>query len=121
LAFAATPLTETQGKRHIIAELSGSETKTMLVGDGITDLEARNAVKIFVGFGGVICRDRVAAEADVFIKARGLASIVPLALSSEQIEKLTGTEYEAVLKRGLSDIESGLVKFNDQPSLRGGG
>jgi phosphoserine phosphatase len=114
LAFADTPLTETQGKRHIIAELSGREKRTMLIGDGITDLEARNAVKWFVGFGGVARRDRVAAEADIFIEARGLASIVPLALSSEQIEKLIGTEHAAVLQRGLDDIEQGLVKMNDK-------
>jgi phosphoserine phosphatase len=114
VAFAATPLTETQGKRHIIAELSGAEKRTMLVGDGITDLEARDAVKVFVGFGGVVSRDRVAAEADVFITARGLASIVPLALSNEQQEKLKGTEHAAVLLRGLDDIEQGLIKFNDK-------
>ena len=114
LDFADTPLTETQGKRHIIAEISGKEKRTMLIGDGITDLEARDAVKWFVGFGGVARRDRVAAEADIFIEARGLASIVPLALADEQIEKLIGTEHEDVLQRGLSDIESGLVKLNDK-------
>lgn len=113
LAFAPTPLTETQGKRHIIAELSGSEKRTLLVGDGITDLEARDAVKWFIGFGGVVRRDRVAAEADIFITAHGLASIVPLALSNERIEKLRGTEHEAVLERGLSDMEAGLIRFNN--------
>jgi phosphoserine phosphatase len=114
LDFADTPLTETQGKRHIIADISGHEKRTMLIGDGITDLEARDAVKWFVGFGGVARRDRVAAEADIFIEAHGLASIVPLALASEQIEKLIGTEHEAVLQRGLSDIEQGLVILNDR-------
>jgi phosphoserine phosphatase len=113
LAFAPTPLTETQGKRTIIAEISGAEKRTMLVGDGITDLEARDAVKLFVGFGGIVRRERVAAEADVFIEAYGLASIVPLALSKEHIELLKGTEHEAVLQRGLDDIEQGHVKFHD--------
>ena len=111
LACAPTPLTETQGKRAILAELSGGETRTMLVGDGITDLEARDAVKLFVGFGGVVRRERVAAESDVFIDAPGLASIVPLALSDEKVEQLRGTEHAAVLKRGLDDIEQSRVKF----------
>jgi len=115
LAFAPTPLTETQGKRAVIAGLSADEKRTMLVGDGITDLEARDAVMLFVGFGGVVRRERVAAEADVFIEARGLASIVPLALSSEQAAKLKGTEHAAVLKRGLEDIEQGRVRFRDAP------
>lgn len=116
LAFASTPLTETQGKRHIIAEISGAEKYTMLIGDGITDLEARDAVKWFVGFGGVVRRDRVAAEADIFIEARGLAGIVPLVLSEEQIKKLINTDHEAVLRRGLSDIEHERVKYKDAVS-----
>jgi phosphoserine phosphatase len=111
LACAPTPLTETQGKRAVIAELSGGETRTMLVGDGITDLEARDAVKLFVGFGGVVRRERVAAEADVFIEANSLASIVPLALSSEQQKKLKNTEHEAVLQQGLDDLRQGRVKI----------
>ena len=115
LTFATTPLTETQGKRAVIAELSAGETRTMLVGDGITDLEARDAVKLFVGFGGVVRRERVATEADVFIEASGLASVVPLALSSEQVERLQGTKHAAVLKRGLEDILQGRVRFRNDP------
>lgn len=114
LAFAPTPLTETQGKRTIIAEISGGEKRTVLVGDGVTDLEARDAVKLFVGFGGVVRRERVAAEAAVFIESKSLASIVPLALSKEQIDLLNGTEHAAVLQRGLNDIEQGRVRFHDR-------
>jgi len=113
LAFAPTPLTETQGKRAVIADLSAGEKRTMLVGDGITDLEARDVVKLFIGFGGVVRRERVAAEADVFIEAPSLASVVPLALSSEQAERLKGTEHAAVLKRGPEDIEQGRVRFRN--------
>ena len=111
LAFAPTPLIETQGKRAVIAELAGDETRTLLVGDGVTDLEARDAVKLFVGFGGVVRRERVAAEADVFLEAQGLASVVPLALSAWRASQLIGTEHAAVLQRGWQDIQQGLVKF----------
>lgn len=111
LGLPPTPLIETQGKRTIIAEISGAEKCTMLVGDGVTDLEAHDAVKLFVGFGGVVKRERVAAEAAVYIEACGLAPIVPLALSQEEAEKLKGTEHEAVWRRGLADIEQGRVKF----------
>ncbi len=114
LDFMSTPLTETQGKRSIIEGISDQEKRTMLIGDGITDLEARDAVKYFIGFGGVARRDRVASEADIYIQARGLASIVPLALTEEQTQKLMGTEHEDVLQRGLNDIQTGLVRFNDK-------
>src|SRR5512143_1762009 len=74
LNLPPTPLIETQGKRTIIQEISGSEKRTLLVGDGITDLEARDAVKLFIGFGGVVARERVAREARLFIRAPRLAA-----------------------------------------------
>jgi phosphoserine phosphatase len=116
LSLPPTPLIETQGKRTIIQDLSGTEKRTLLVGDGITDLEARDAVKLFVGFGGVVVRERVAREAAVFIAAPRLAALVPLALSKEDAARLEGTEHAAVLQRGLEDIEQGLVMFHDRPT-----
>jgi phosphoserine phosphatase len=111
LGLPPTPLVETQGKRTSITEISGSERRTMLIGDGTTDLEARDVVKLFVGFGGVCRRESVAAEAEVYIEAGRLAAVVPLALSQASAEKLKGTEHEGVLLRGLADIERGLVQF----------
>lgn len=111
LAYASSPLIETNGKRAVIAKISGSERATMLVGDGVTDLQARDAVELFVGFGGVIRRERVAAEADVFIEAHRLSAVVPLALSASDAQKLVGTEHESVFQRGLEDIAQGQVTF----------
>jgi phosphoserine phosphatase len=111
LGLPPTPLIETQGKRTIIAELSGEERRTMLVGDGVTDLEARDAVKLFVGFGGVVRRERVAHEAEVFVESGSLAPLVALALSGEDAGKLRGSEHAQVLQRGMELIEQGLVQF----------
>jgi phosphoserine phosphatase len=115
LSLPPTPLIETQGKRQIIAELSGAEKRTMLVGDGITDLEACDAVKLFVGFGGVVKRDRVAAEADVYISANSLAPIVPLALSADNAAQLHGGEHAPVLDRGRELIAQQQVDFHSKP------
>ena len=112
LSLPPTPLIETQGKRQIIAELSGAEQRTLLVGDGITDLEARDAVRLFVGFGGVVKRDRVAAEAAVYIAANSLAPIVPLALSAEDAAQLYQSDQAAVLHHGLQLIEQHQVYFH---------
>jgi phosphoserine phosphatase len=112
LSLPPTPLIETQGKRQIIAELSGAEKRTMLVGDGVTDLEARDAVKLFVGFGGVVKRDRVTAEAAVYISANSMAPIVPLALSTQDAEKLQHSEHAPVLHHGLELIEEHQVHFH---------
>jgi phosphoserine phosphatase len=115
LGLPATPLIETQGKRQIIAELSGAQLRTMLVGDGVTDLEARDAVKLFVGFGGAVKRDRVAAEADIFISANSLAPIVPLALSREDAARVRQSEHAPVLDYGRYLIEQGQVDFHVRP------
>jgi phosphoserine phosphatase len=112
LSLPPTPLIETQGKRQIIAELSGAENRTMLVGDGVTDLEARDAVKLFVGFGGAVQRDRVMVEAAVYIAANSLAPIVPLALSPEDAEQLRQSDHAAVLRRGMQLIEQQQVHFH---------
>ena len=112
LGLPPTPLIETQGKRQIIAELSGAEKRTLLVGDGITDLEARDAVKLFVGFGGVVQRARVAAEAAVYISANSLAPLVPLALSAEDAAKVRRSEHAPVLDHGLQLITQQQVHFH---------
>jgi phosphoserine phosphatase len=39
----------------------------IMVGDGVTDLEARPPADGFVGFGGVVVRERVKAQADWFV------------------------------------------------------
>ena len=114
LDIAPTPLIETEGKRAVINELAGDETRTMLIGDGITDLETRQTVKLFVGFGGVVRRERVAAEADVFIQSPGLEAIVPLALSESRAKRLQGTKHEKVFQEGIEAIKQGLVQFNNQ-------
>jgi len=41
--------------------------RTIMVGDGISDLETQPEVDLFVGYGGVVRRPRVEAEAKVFI------------------------------------------------------
>lgn len=38
-----------------------------MVGDGVTDLQARPPADLFVGFGGIVTRDIVKKEADWFV------------------------------------------------------
>lgn len=107
-----SPLIETQGKALVIRELLGDRSgRTMLVGDGVSDLVARPAVDLFVGFGGVVTRARVAAEADVYIKANSLAPILPLALSENEQAQLVNTASELVLNKGMTIIRAGEVTF----------
>jgi phosphoserine phosphatase len=107
-----SPLIETHGKIAVIRELrSVFPGRAMLVGDGVSDLVARPAVELMVGFGGVVRRERVAAESDVFIKANHLAPVLALALSAGERDQLSGTAHATILEQGLAMINAGEVMF----------
>lgn len=116
LAVPPSPLARSHGKQTILRQLAAGETATMLVGDGVTDLEAHSAVRLFVGFGGVVARQAVERQAEVFVRSPRLSAIVPLALSAERATRLRGTVHQAVLERGLEDLEASLVSFRDRAS-----
>ena len=70
LGFDATyPTTRNGGKSEIIREWRTAllPEKVVMVGDGISDLETRDTVDLFVGFGGVIARDAVRRSAEAWI------------------------------------------------------
>jgi phosphoserine phosphatase len=66
--FERTPLTRTGGKEVIVRDLRArAHGLAALIGDGVSDLEAKPAVDLFIGFGGVHIRPRVRDNADVFV------------------------------------------------------
>lgn len=90
----ASPLATAGGKRVAI-ERWNVDRPAMMVGDGSTDLEARPAVDLFVAFAGIIERPPVVNAADVVVRARSLAPILPLVLDvSELVESAQRTVYE---------------------------
>jgi phosphoserine phosphatase len=71
------------GKELVVrAILTRSKGKAAFVGDGVSDLEAKSAVDLFIGFGGVAVRDRVRDEADVFVQETTLRAVLPYLLAS---------------------------------------
>jgi phosphoserine phosphatase len=66
---AAYPSTRSGGKPEIIASLRSEfrPERVVMVGDGVSDLETRPAVDLFIGFGGFATRDRVKKEAAAFV------------------------------------------------------
>lgn len=112
LAVESHPLTSTGGKSAIIENEIRIRYKgrALLVGDGLSDLEARPSVDLFVGFGGAVTRARVAAEADVFIRTPYLSPIVALAAGRSAASS-------AVLLDGLKRIEQSEVSFHDPEKL----
>jgi phosphoserine phosphatase len=63
------PTTRNGGKLDVVRQLQaeGTYTTTVMVGDGVSDLETKPGVDLFVGFGAYVSRPRVRAQADRFI------------------------------------------------------
>jgi phosphoserine phosphatase len=75
---AAHPATRKGGKPEIVRSLKAEfqSVRSAAVGDGVSDLETRDEVDLFVGFGRYAERAKVKAEAHVFVKS--LADLIPL-------------------------------------------
>ena len=63
------PSTRSGGKPEIIAKLRRefAPEKVVMIGDGVSDLETKPVVDLFVGYGGFATRKRVQAEAAAFV------------------------------------------------------
>lgn len=112
LDFAPTPLAESTGKAAVVAAIAEGK-RTMMVGDGMTDLVTKDVVRLFVGYGGVENRPAVKDGADVFIESAGLAGLLPLALSPHGAGRLAGSPLEGTFRAGLEEIRQGRVLFKD--------
>jgi phosphoserine phosphatase len=78
---SSSPLARSGGKRTVLERwLAELPRPIMLVGDGMTDLEARPPADTFVAFAGVIGRKAVMDAADHVVRVPSLAPVVVLAL-----------------------------------------
>lgn len=117
LDYNVGPLTVTSGKPEIIKELAaGKSGRKMMIGDGSSDLAAKTVVDLFVGYGGVIARDKVMQHADVALKSPSLASLLPLAAGPQGCARLQNTPYQALAQKGLAEALGGQLIFNN-PTL----
>ena len=74
-----SPLARSGGKERVIRDIRIREKgRAALVGDGVTDLEAKRAVDLFIGFGGVVARDAVREGADRFVEERSLLPVLEI-------------------------------------------
>lgn len=98
-----SPLAYTMGKRAQLESWgSALVPPVMIVGDGITDLEARPPADAFIAFAGVIARDAVTAAADAVVRERSLAPVLALALGDSQPRSREGRLLLERAARGTS-------------------
>ena len=105
-----TPLVQASGKSDVVTEMLGDRRgRSILVGDGVSDLAARDVVDLFVGFTGVVSRPHVVAESDVLVTGDSLAPLLGIALTESEQEALSGSVYEDVLDEGRARFQAGEV------------
>lgn len=76
-----SPLAKSGGKKIICAEIIGKQNSAVMIGDGITDLEAAQERVHFIGFGGVFHRSMIEEMAEDYITDPTLFPV---------LQKLTG-------------------------------
>lgn len=105
-----TPLVTAAGKSDVVREMLGDRRgRSMLVGDGVSDMAARADVDLFVGFTGVVARPHVVEQADVLISGESLAPVLTIALTESELSGLSGTVYEDVVNKSLAQYRAGEV------------
>jgi len=119
LDFEESALTVSDGKAEIVRELLGEQGgRSLLIGDGSSDLFASKAVDLFVGFGGVVSRDKVRAKAPIFINSASIAPLLPLAAGPAACRTLKNTPYEELFQKANQIIQTGALTFNDEQLKR---
>ena len=114
LAVQHSVLTESDGKARVIRELLQNQTgRSLLVGDGVSDLLASREVDLFAGFGGVICRDRVASESKVFIQSQSIAPVLLLAAGTVALEHSGDAGVQALAEKAHALIQSAALRWNE--------
>ena len=112
LDFHQSPLTLSEGKKTIISRiLENKSGRSMLIGDGMSDFLASSCVDQFIGYGGVVSRDNVAKNSQVFVSSPSLLPILPLAGGEKLIQQLR-VHDETLLLKTLHLLETQTV-FTD--------
>jgi phosphoserine phosphatase len=119
LDYNEGPLTVSSGKPRIIHELAGSRYgRRLMVGDGASDLATRGVVDLFVGFGGVVAREKVRDQSDIFVHSKSLSPILPLAAGANGYARVVGTPYQAVFEQGITLSRNGGMSIKPEEMRR---
>ena len=113
--FEDGALTITDGKADIVHELLADrpQGRSLLIGDGTSDMMAGRRVDLFVGYGGVIKREKVFDNAPVFLHSASLAPLLSLAIGPRSLSYFDGSDFEPLVKKGHNLIENGALTFKD--------
>ena len=83
-----SPLARAGGKATVCRAALRNGVAAVMVGDGVTDLEAAAAGVYVIGFGGVVSRQAVALQADTFVAGPTLFAVLDVLLSDAEQRRI---------------------------------
>lgn len=101
-------MTKGNGKTEQIASMMKPGERSVLVGDGVSDWEARQTVTRFIGFAGLNPKEWVKKHSNFYITNTSFYSIIPLTLTPDELKQLP-TKYYAYYEQGITDIDNSVV------------
>lgn len=95
----ASPLARSGGKPPIVERIAAAAAPghTVLVGDGVTDLEAAAVVHRFIAFAGIADRPAVTEHATHVVRTADLAALVPMLFTPDERDRLAQDSKHAAL------------------------
>ncbi|KKQ27572.1 MAG: Phosphoserine phosphatase [Candidatus Magasanikbacteria bacterium GW2011_GWC2_37_14] len=90
-------LAQDYGKARVLQQEKQKGGRLALVGDSVADLEAASEVDVFVGFGGVVQREKVFKESKHFVSSPSLLPSLNFLLSDDEINKLKIIGFEKIV------------------------
>lgn len=104
-----------QGKAKVIRGLlTNTRGRSLLIGDGTSDMAASGAVNLFMGYSGVVARERVLAGAPVVLCSKSLAPVIVVAAGFAIEDKLNLPHQLELYGKALHLVEKDSLRFNDQ-------
>ncbi len=85
------------GKTKVLQQEKQKGGRLALVGDSVADWEAASEVGIFVGFGGVVQREKVFKESKYFVSVPSLLPTLNFLLSVDEMNKLKIIGFEKIV------------------------
>lgn len=115
LSYDEAPLTVSDGKAAIVQQLlSDAPGRSLLIGDGVSDLLAASAVDLFVGFGGVVSRQKLRSKAPIFISSPSIAPLLAVAAGPASLRRLEEVGHRPLVKKVIDYVTDGAIEFNDE-------
>lgn len=110
-------LVQPNGKSLEIALHVKPGQRSLLLGDGMSDWEAKAFVTRFIGFAGLHPKAIVQNNSELFIAKPSLFPVIPLGLIKGEVDQLSPQQHAYYLE-GLSDIQNELVFIKELDNVQ---